>query len=54
MRKARFTDYQIMDAVKRLKAGSGVADICRELDLVHGGRLNDGVQLRMGVPVVLA
>jgi putative transposase len=31
MRKSKFTDSQIMDAVKRVEAGFGVPDICREL-----------------------
>jgi hypothetical protein len=30
MRKSKFTDCQIMDAVKRVEAGFGVPDICRE------------------------
>ena len=33
MRKSKFTDSQIMDAVKRVEAGFGVPDICREIDL---------------------
>ena len=33
MRKSKFTDSQIMDAVKRVEAGFGVPDICRELDI---------------------
>jgi putative transposase len=28
---SKFTDSQIMDAVKRVKAGFAVPDICREL-----------------------
>jgi len=31
MRKSKFTDSQIMDAVKRVEAGFTVPDICREL-----------------------
>ncbi len=31
MRKSKFTDSQIIDAVKRVAAGFGVPDICREL-----------------------
>ena len=31
MRKSEFTDSQIMDAVKRVEAGFGVPDICREM-----------------------
>jgi putative transposase len=33
MRKSKFTDSQIMDAVKRVEAGSAVPDICRELGI---------------------
>jgi putative transposase len=33
MRKSKFTDSQIMDAVKRVEAGFGVPDICRELGI---------------------
>jgi putative transposase len=31
MRKSKFTDSQIMDAVKRVEAGFEVPDICSEL-----------------------
>lgn len=31
MKKSRFTDSQIMDALKRVEAGFGVSDLCREL-----------------------
>jgi hypothetical protein len=33
MRKSKFTDSQIMDAMKRVEAGFGVPDICRELGI---------------------
>ena len=33
MRKSKFTDSQIMDAVKRVEAGFGVHDFCRELGI---------------------
>jgi len=33
MKKSRFTDSQIMDALKRVEAGLSVADICRELGI---------------------
>ncbi len=33
MRKPKFTDSQIMDAVKRVEAGFTVPDICRELGI---------------------
>ena len=33
MRKSKFTDSQIMDAVKRVESGFGVPDICRELGI---------------------
>ena len=31
MRKSKFTDSQIMNAVKRVEAGFSVPDFCREL-----------------------
>ena len=33
MRKSKFTDSQIMDAVKRVEAGFSVPDICREMGI---------------------
>ena len=33
MKKSRFTDSQIMDALKRVDAGFSAADICRELGI---------------------
>ncbi len=33
MRKSKFTDSQIINAVKRVEAGFGVPDICRELGI---------------------
>jgi putative transposase len=33
MRKSKFTDSQIMDALKRDDAGFGVSDICREMSI---------------------
>ena len=33
MRKSRFTDSQILDAVKRVEAGIGVPDLCREMGI---------------------
>ncbi len=33
MRKSKFTDSQIMDAVKQVEAGFPVPDICRELGI---------------------
>ena len=33
MRKSKFTDSQIKDAVKRVEAGFGVPDNCRELGI---------------------
>ena len=33
MRKSKSTDSQIMDAVKRVEAGFGVPDICREMGI---------------------
>ena len=36
MRKSKFTDSQITDAVKRVEAGFAVPDICRELGISAG------------------
>jgi putative transposase len=33
MKKSRFTDSQIMDALKRVESGISVPDICRELGI---------------------
>lgn len=33
MKKSRFTDSQIMDALKRVEAGLSVPDVCRELGI---------------------
>jgi putative transposase len=33
MKKSRFTDSQIMDALKRAEAGLAVPDVCRELGI---------------------
>lgn len=33
MEKSKFTDSQIMDALKRDEAGMAVAKICRELEI---------------------
>jgi putative transposase len=33
MKRSKFSDSQIMDAVKRIEAGTGVPDICRELGI---------------------
>jgi len=33
MRKSKFTDSQIMDAVKRVEVGFTVPDICRDLGI---------------------
>ena len=33
MRKSKFTDSQIMDAVKRVEASFGLPDICREMGI---------------------
>ena len=34
MRKSKFTDSQIMEALKRVEAGFAVPDICRELGIM--------------------
>jgi len=33
MRKSRFTDSQIMDALRRVEAGIGVPDLCRDMGI---------------------
>ncbi len=33
MKRSKFSDSQIVDAVKRVEAGLGVPDICRELGI---------------------
>lgn len=33
MKKSRFSDSQIMDALKRVEAGLAVPDVCRELGI---------------------
>ncbi|SIT77805.1 putative transposase [Burkholderia sp. b14] len=33
MKKSRFTDSQIMEALKRVEAGLAVPDLCRELGI---------------------
>jgi putative transposase len=33
MKKSRFSDSQIMDALKRVEAGLSVPDVCRELEI---------------------
>ncbi len=33
MKRSKFSDSQILDAVNRVEAGIGVPDICRELGI---------------------
>jgi putative transposase len=33
MKRSKFTDSQIMDALKRVDAGLGVPEVCRELGI---------------------
>ena len=33
MKKSRFTDSQIVDALKRVESGLGVPDLCREMGI---------------------
>ena len=40
MKRSRFTDSQIIDSVKRVEAGIGVPDICRELGISTATFLN--------------
>ena len=35
MTKSKFTDSRIMYAVKRVEAGSGIADIFREMGIIN-------------------
>ena len=39
MKKSRFTDSQIMDALKWVEAGLSVPELCRELGVMSGLRL---------------
>jgi hypothetical protein len=41
MKKSKFSDSQIVDSVKRVEAGQGVPDICRELDFCTATRLSN-------------
>jgi transposase-like protein len=51
MKKSRYSDSQIMDALKRVDAGLGVPDVCRELGISTAtfykwraiSRLRDGI-----------
>jgi len=52
MRKSKFTDSQIMDAVKRVAAGFSVPDICRELG-ISTATLNFLTQVTAGRPQFL-
>ena len=36
MRKSKYTEHQVIDALKRAEAGSAVKDICRELGISSG------------------
>jgi putative transposase len=36
MKQSRFTDSQIMDALKRVESGISVPDMCRELSISTG------------------
>ena len=36
MKRSKFSDSQIIDAVKRVESGIGVPDICRELGVSSG------------------
>lgn len=61
MKKPRFTDSQIMDVLKQVKAGLSVPEICRELGLSvamfpcagrqHFGKLPNTFRARPASPV---
>jgi len=45
MKKSRYTDSQIMDALKRVEAGIAVPDLCRELGGFAPALQDHGYQL---------
>jgi len=53
MKKSRFTDSQIMDALRRVEAGLSAADICRALGISTGEVQQNGA-IRVAIPVLLA
>jgi putative transposase len=42
MKRSEFSDSQIIDAVKRVEAGIGVPDMCRELGISTATFTNGG------------
>ena len=46
MKRSKFSDSQIVDAVKRVEAGIGVPDICRELGISTATILQMADQVR--------
>ncbi len=43
MKRSKFSDSQIMEAVKRVEAGIGVPDMCRELGISTATFTNGGL-----------
>jgi hypothetical protein len=41
MKKSRFTDSQIMDALKRVEAGLSVSQRCRDLGIINPAAINE-------------
>ncbi|MBO1925699.1 transposase [Staphylococcus epidermidis] len=48
MKKSRFTDSQIIDALKRAEAGLTVPELCRELGIVRQRSTSGGAVWRHG------
>jgi hypothetical protein len=44
MRKSKFTDSQIMVAVKRVEAGFGMPDICRDEEKLKAGIVSEALE----------
>jgi len=45
MKRSKFSDSQIIDAVKRVESGIGVPDICREYGLVRLLSISGGLNM---------
>ena len=51
MKRSKFTDSQIMDALKRVDAGLGVPGVCRELGISTALSISKGIPVgRYGAP----
>ncbi len=53
MRKARFTEHQIIAVIKSVEAGRTVKDVCREAD-IYPAQLSGGQQQRVAIARALA